>query len=253
MYNSQTFSRTKLLIGNNSFSKLQDSKVVIFGVGGVGSYVAESLARAGIGEMLLIDYDKIELSNINRQIHALHSTVGKYKTHVMKSRIKDINPDIRINSLELFYSPKEDYNESDFQFTDGYDYIVDAVDNVTAKISIIENCYKNNISIISSMGTANRLDPQKLKICDIYETTGCPLAKIIRKELRKREINFLKTLFSTEPPITNKDVYDFSEYHIKEDNSSYKRKPPLGSISFVPSVAGLIIASEVVKDIISRV
>ena len=210
-----------------ALQKLANSRIAIFGIGGVGGSVAEALIRAGIGEIDLIDNDIINETNINRQIIALHSTVGQYKVDVMKARALDINPNIKINTYKTFFSD-ETINEFDFS---KYDYVIDAIDSVKSKLLLIETVKNLNIPIISSMGTGNKLDPTKFQIADISKTSVCPLARIIRVELKKRGIKNLKVLYSKEPPIKN--------------NS---RTP--SSISFVPSVAGLIIAGEVVKDLI---
>lgn len=221
------FSRTELLIGKNSVEKLQNSKVAIFGLGGVGSYVLEGLVRAGVNNFVLVDKDKVDLTNINRQIIATHKTIGKAKVEVAKERILEINPKATVQIYQEFFMPdtKEILDTS-------IDYIIDAVDTVTAKIELVVRANKLNIPIISCMGTGNKLDPTKFEITDIYKTSVCPLAKVMRKELKQRNIKSLKVLYSKEEPIKVED-----------------RQVP-GSISFVPSVAGLIIAGEVIKDII---
>lgn len=231
----ERFSRTELLIGKVALEKLSKTKVAIFGIGGVGSFVAEGLARAGVGNFLLIDNDTISKSNLNRQIHALDTTIGKYKVDVMKERIMQINPEANIEVSKEFFMSGSNTN----LINDSLDYIVDAVDTVTAKIEIVMKAESLNIPVISSMGTGNKLDPTKFEITDINKTSVCPLAKVMRKELRARGIKKLKVLYSKEEPIKVK----------KEDNIDNKKQVP-GSISFVPSVAGLIIASEVIKDII---
>lgn len=228
------FSREELIIGTDKVKKLNNSKVAIFGIGGVGSFVAEGLARAGIGRFILIDNDKIEITNINRQIHSTMSTINRYKVDVMKDRILDINPNAKIELSKEFFMPNSDNKILDNKL----DYIVDSMDTVTSKIDLIVRAKKMNIKIISAMGTGNKLDPTKLKIADIYDTKICPLAKVMRKELRKRNIKDLTVVFSDEEPINI----------LKEKYDSRKQTP--GSISFVPSVAGLIIASKVVKDLI---
>lgn len=223
------FQRTKLLIGQENIEKLQNSHVIVFGIGGVGSYVVESLVRAGIGQISIVDFDVVDITNINRQIIALHSTIGKKKVNVMKERILDINPNIKAHTYDTFISP-ETINEFDFT---KYDYVIDAIDNVTAKLLLIEKCKENNIPIICSLGTANKLDPSKLLLSDISKTHTCPLAKIVRLELRKRQINHLDVLFSTELPTKN-------EANI------------LGSISYLPSQAGLMISSKVINELIKK-
>lgn len=230
-------SRTKMLIGNELIDKLINSKVAVFGVGGVGSFTAEALARAGIGQIALIDYDTIDISNINRQIHALNSTIGKYKVDVMKDRILDINPEANIEVYKIKYN-KETSSEIHIY---KYDYVVDAIDMVSSKLELIENCIELNVPIISSMGTGNKLHPTQFEITDIYNTSVCPLAKVMRKELRKRGIDKLKVLYSKELSIKPNN-----EFNIE----STKNSP--ASISFVPSVAGLLIAAEVVNSLIEK-
>ncbi|MBE5753537.1 MAG: tRNA threonylcarbamoyladenosine dehydratase [Clostridiales bacterium] len=227
-------SRTQALIGKSAVEKLKQSRVAVFGIGGVGGYVAEALARSGIGEIDLIDSDKVSISNMNRQIVALHSTVGKYKTEVMADRIKDINPNAKVNVYNIFYLPE---TEKEFDFS-CYDYIVDAVDTVSAKLSIVERAYALDVPVISSMGAGNKLDPTAFEVEDIYKTSVCPLAKVMRRELKKRGVEKLKVVYSKEEPKLSELI----------DAETGKRAP--ASISFVPSVVGLIIASEVVKDLI---
>lgn len=231
---SNQFSRTEMLIGKNNLEKLKHSKVAIFGIGGVGSYVVEGLARVGVGNFILIDNDKVAESNLNRQIIATTKTIGKIKVEVCKERILEINPEANVEIHPEFFMP-----ESPEIFDNTIDYIVDAIDTVSAKIELIIRANKLNIPIISCMGTGNKLDPTKFEITDIYNTSVCPLAKVMRKELKKRGIKKLKVIYSKEEPI--KPMVQISE--------TTKKQTP-GSISFVPSVAGLIIAGEVVKDII---
>ena len=232
----EKFSRTEMLIGKDGIKKLKKSKVAIFGVGGVGSFVCEGLARSGVGSFILIDHDKVSESNINRQIIATTKTIGKYKVDVMKKRILEINPDANVEVFKEFYMPDSDSNI----ITKDLSYVVDCIDTVTAKIAIVCKCNELNVPIISSMGTGNKLNPLKFEVTDINKTTVCPLAKVMRRELRKRDIKKLKVLYSKEDPI------DVSEC---EANKKAQKKVP-GSISFVPSVAGLVIAGEVIKDII---
>ncbi|KAJ49884.1 tRNA A37 threonylcarbamoyladenosine dehydratase [Clostridium tetanomorphum] len=244
------FSRTELLIGKESLEKLKNSTVVIFGIGGVGSFATESLARAGIGNLILIDDDTICLTNINRQIIADHSTIGKPKVQVMKDRISKINPTCNITAHQIFV--KED-NIGKI-IPKNTHYVIDAIDTVSSKISLILWCKKNNIPIISSMGTGNKLDPTRFKIADIYDTKICPLAKVMRYELRKRGVKNLKVLYSEETPLKPRldDIVTCKEGCVCSDNSkkcTVKRQIP-GSISFVPPVAGMIIGGEVIKDII---
>lgn len=236
MNNETEFNRTKLLIGSDAIESLKKSRVAIFGVGGVGGYVAEALSRSGIGRLDLFDNDTVSISNINRQIIALHSTVGKPKVEVMKQRILDINPDADIRCHQVFYLPEnaDDYNLGD------YDYIVDAIDTVSAKIELIVRAKQRCVPIISSMGAGNKLDPTMFEVSDIYLTSVCPLARVMRRELKSRNIDGLKVVYSREKAI-------------KPDNpeiDAETNKVTPGSISFVPSVAGLIIAGEVIKDLI---
>lgn len=238
------FSRTELLLGTENIQKLAQSKVAIFGIGGVGSYVAEGLARCGIGEFLLIDSDDISLTNINRQIHALEHTIEQKKTIAMKERILAINPKAKVRTIEKLYTPESKF----FPWNEHFDYIIDAVDDIKAKINLIINADKYNLPIISSMGTANKLDPQKFVITDISKTHTCPLARILRKALKQQGIKHLKVLYSTEQPFTNYTI-NFKENSNEENSPASIRKQPLGSISFVPPIAGLMIAGEVIKDI----
>ena len=222
------FTRTEILIGNNALEKLKQSRIAIFGIGGVGGYIVEALARAGIENLDLIDNDSINITNINRQIIALHSTIGKTKVDVAKDRILDINPNINIKTFKTFFSPE---TSKDFDFSK-YDYIVDAIDSVTGKFELVLKAKETNIPIISCMGTGNKLHPEMFEITDIYKTSVCPLAKVMRTELKKRGVKKLKVLYS-------------KEYPIKQEG---QRIP--ASISFTPSVAGLIIAAEVIRNII---
>ena len=230
------FVRTEMLLGKQSSEKLSSSSVAVFGIGGVGSFVCEALARAGVGKLTLIDNDVVSESNINRQLIALHSTKGRYKTEVMKDRISDINPGAEVTSLNIFYTPE---NGGSIDYTK-FDYIVDAIDTVTSKLYIIEKAHKNQIPVISSMGTGNKLDPTQFKISDISKTQTCPLARVMRRELKKRGIEHLKVLWSSETPL---------EPLFKDESDLSSRRSTPGSVSFVPSVAGLIIAGEVIKDL----
>ena len=229
------FSRTEMLIGKEAIKKLENAKVAIFGIGGVGSFTVEALVRAGIGNFVLIDNDKISLTNLNRQIHATHKTIGKNKVDVMKERILDINPNAKVQTYTEFYLPEN----SEKMIDKSYTYIVDAIDTVTAKIDLVEKAEEYKIPIISSMGTGNKINPEMLEVTDIYKTSECPLAKVMRQELRKRKIKKLKVVFSKEIPIKKQTT----------EETTSKRQVP-GSIAFVPSVAGLLIAGEVIKDII---
>lgn len=236
------FSRTANLIGEDAVLKLNNSRVAIFGVGGVGGYVCEALARSGVGTFDLIDKDTVDITNINRQIIATNSTIGKYKAEVMKERILDINKDAVVNIHNCFFLPE---NSDDFPFEE-YDYVVDAVDTVTAKIELVMKAKEKNVPIISSMGAGNKLDPTMFKVADIYKTNVCPLAKVMRRELKKRGVKKLKVVYSEELPIKPANAQTDME-KAKESNSFVKVAP--GSIAFVPSVVGLIIASEVIKDL----
>jgi len=244
------FSRTELLIGEKALDNLKQSKVAVFGIGGVGSYTVEGLVRAGVGKLVLIDDDCVCLTNINRQLLATRKTVGKAKVEVMKERILDINPDVEVTIFQKFYMP-DTANELIF---DDYDYIVDAIDTVTGKIDLILKAKAKNIPIISCMGAGNKLDPTKFEVADIYKTSVDPLAKVMRKELKKRGVNSLKVVYSKELPIMPKETEGSScaTGCICPSGTTRKctiRRQIPGSISFVPSVAGLIIAGEVVKDI----
>ena len=225
---SERFQRTEMLIGEEGVKRLNSCHVAVFGIGGVGGYVVEALARCGVGELTLVDRDVVSESNLNRQIIALESTIGRSKTEVMKERIAQICPDTKVHAYETFFLPE---NSHEFPF-ETYDYVVDAVDTVTAKIEIIMKCQSLNVPVISSMGTGNKLDPSKLEVADIYKTTMCPLAKVMRKELKNRGVKHCKVVYSTEPPVAN------------------HRTP--GSISFVPASAGLLLASAVVRDLLGK-
>lgn len=245
------FSRTELLIGKEGIEKLNKSKVAIFGIGGVGSFVAEGLVRAGIENFILVDDDKVCLTNLNRQIEATRKTIGKYKVDVMKERILEINPNANVETYQEFYMPNSENKILDKTI----DYVVDSIDTVTAKIELVMNCNELGIPIISSMGTGNKLDPSRFEITDIYKTSICPLAKVMRKELRKREIKKLKVIYSKEEPIKPDETLECSckTNCICPPGTKRKcaeRNQVPGSISFVPSVAGLMIAGEVIKDII---
>ena len=224
------FSRTELLIGKEGIEKLKVSKVAIFGIGGVGSFVVEALVRAGVGNFILVDNDEVDVTNLNRQIIATTKTIGRPKVEVAKDRILEINPKAKVETYKEFFMPESSEKILDNEVT----YIIDSIDTITAKIELVLRAKKLKIPIISSMGTGNKLEPYKFEVTDIYKTSVCPLAKVMRKELRKRGIDKLKVVYSKEEPI------------ISEES-----KIP-GSISFVPSVCGLIIAGEVIKDIIGK-
>ena len=228
------YSRTESLIGKDSLNILNNSKVIVFGIGGVGSFTVESLCRCGIGEISLVDFDTIDITNINRQIHAMSNNIGKYKVDEMKKRIELINPDIKVNT----FKKKLDKNNVENFNLKYYDYVIDAIDTITSKIYLIKYCYENNINIISAMGAGNKLDPTRFKVVDIYKTSCCPLARVMRRELKKLGIKKLKCICSDE----------ISSGEIIESDKIRKSSP--SSISFIPSTMGLIITSEVVKDLI---
>ena len=245
------FSRTELLLGKEKIEKLSKTKVAVFGIGGVGSFVVEGLVRAGVGKFVLVDDDKICLTNLNRQIHATRKTIGKYKVDVMKERILEINPNAEVETYKHFYLP----NSEETILDKSIDYIVDAVDTVTAKIELVVQAEKLNIPIISAMGTGNKLDPTRFEVTDIYKTKVCPLAKVMRYELKRRGVKKLKVLYSEEIPTKPKteDVVTCKTGCVCTGGTkkcAAKRQIP-GSISFVPPVAGMIIGGEVIKDIIN--
>lgn len=231
---SEQFLRTEFLIGKDGIEKLKNARVAIFGIGGVGGYTAEALTRCGIGTIDIIDNDTINITNINRQIYALHSTLDQYKVDVAKQRMLDINPNVEVNTYKTFYMPETSHL---FDFKN-YDYIVDAIDTVTGKIELVMKAQEAGTPIICSMGTGNKMNPAMLEVSDIYKTSVCPLAKVMRQELKKRRVKKLKVVYSKETPIKP----------MQADNTGSRRTP--GSNSFVPPTAGLIIASEVVKDLL---
>ena len=234
------FSRTALLLGSDAMVRLRNARVAVFSLGGVGGYVVEALARSGIGALELIDHDTVSITNINRQILATRDTVGKCKAEAAKERVLSIDPDIRVTALQTFYGPD---TAASFDFS-RYDYVVDAIDTVTGKLSLALAAQEAGVPIISCMGTGNKLDPTKFQIADISQTSVCPLARIMRKECRKRGIRKLKVLYSTEDPIPS----DPEAISVEELPEGRRALP--GSVAFVPSVAGLIIAGEVIKDLI---
>lgn len=244
------FSRTELLLGKDAMEKLASSRVAVFGIGGVGGYTVEALARTGIGTIDIIDDDKVCLTNINRQIYATQKTVGKYKVDVAKERILEINPQANVNTFKTFYSPET----ADLFDFNNYDYVVDAIDTVTGKIELVMNAQKTGTPIISSMGAGNKLNPAEFEVTDIYKTSVCPLAKVMRHELKKRGVKKLKVVYSKEKPITPiEDMAISCKAHCicppgTARKCTQRRQVP-GSNAFVPSVVGLIIASEVVKDL----
>lgn len=239
------FSRTELLIGQAALEKLQNSRVAIFGVGGVGGYVCEALVRSGVGHFDLIDNDTVSLTNINRQIIALHSTIGKLKVDVMKERMLDINPDVDVLVHPCFYLP-ETADQFDFS---NYDYVVDAIDTVTGKIEIIVQADAHQVPVISSMGAGNKLNPAMMEVSDIYKTSVCPLARVMRRELKKRHIKHCKVVYSKEKAI--QPFQASLEKYVADSEENFTKKSIPGSTAFVPSVAGLILASEVIKDLIT--
>lgn len=244
------FSRTALIFGEEAIDKLASSRVAVFGIGGVGGYAVEALARSGIGALDLIDSDTVCLSNLNRQIIATHSTIGKYKVDAAQERIHDINPDCRVTVYKTFYMPDTAHK---FDFTQ-YDCIIDAIDTVTGKLTLIVNAEAAGTPIISSMGAGNKTDPTAFEVADIYETSVCPLAKVMRYECRKRGIKKLKVVYSKEPPIqpSQEAIIAYRKTLTCSDSNDLRRTPP-GSNAFVPPVAGLIIAGEVIKDLTKEI
>jgi len=258
------FARTELLLGKNSMNILSNSRVIVFGVGGVGGYVTEVLARSGVGSIDIVDKDDVDITNVNRQIIATLKTVGRSKVDVMSERIRDINPDCKVTAHKTFFLPE---NSHEFNFRD-YDYVVDAIDTVTAKIELITACTEAGTPIISSMGAGNKLDPTKFQVADIYKTSVDPLARVMRRELKKRGVKHLKVVYSTELPLrpvkeaTNIAAADASDGDtlrtnnvetsdlLVTDTDNKRRKDTPGSIAFVPSVAGMIIGGEVIKDLV---
>ena len=245
------FSRTQLLLGKEAMDKLKRSRVAVFGIGGVGGYVCEALVRSGIGAFDLIDDDKVCLTNINRQIIATEKTVGKYKVDVMRERMLEINPHVEVKVYKCFFLPE---NSDEFPFEE-YDYVVDAVDTVTAKLEIIMQAKKKQVPVISSMGAGNKLDASAFRVADIYKTKICPLAKVMRRELKKRGVKDLKVVYSEELPISPSEDMSISCRSDsicppEEEHKRTERRAIPGSVAFVPSAAGLIIAGEVVRDLI---
>ena len=234
----ERFSRTETLLGKGAMEKLKNSRVAVFGVGGVGGYALEALVRSGVGEIDLIDSDVVAKTNINRQIIATGDSIGKYKVDVAKERAESINPEVKINTRIAFFSPE---NASDFDFS-AYDYIIDAIDTVSSKLALIEKAVREGVKIISSMGTGNKLNPLAFEITDIYKTSVCPLARVMRTELKKRGVKKLKVLYSKEEPIKA----------LANDSDAPKTRHAPASVAFVPSVAGLAIGGEVIKDIIKE-
>jgi tRNA A37 threonylcarbamoyladenosine dehydratase len=239
------FSRTELMFGKEAVEVLKHSRVAVFGIGGVGGYVVEALVRSGVGAIDLIDHDKVCLTNLNRQIIATTKTIGSYKVDVMKERILDINPKAEVHTHQCFYLPD---TKDAFDFCQ-YSYVVDAVDTVAAKIQLVLEAQRAQVPIISSMGAGNKMHPEMFEVADIYETSVCPLARVMRRELKKRGIERLKVVYSKEKPVPPREESD-EDCHAKEKKPCQDRKAIPGSNAFVPSVAGLILAGEVIKDLI---
>jgi tRNA A37 threonylcarbamoyladenosine dehydratase len=245
---SERFSRTELLFGEEAMKVLAGSRVAVFGVGGVGGYAVEALARSGVGALDLIDDDKVCVTNINRQIIALSSTVGMYKVDAAAERVRDINPDCKVTCHRMFYMP-ETSDKLDFS---RYDYVIDAIDTVTGKIEIIMQAQKAGVPVISSMGAGNKLDPTKFEVADIYKTSVCPLAKVMRYQLKRRGVKKLKVVYSREEPLTPQgQAFDDGSGNTDMRTGAAKRSTP-ASVAFVPSAVGLIIAGEVIKDIVKK-
>ena len=232
------FARTRLLLGAEALARLAACRVAVFGVGGVGGYAVEALARSGVGALDLIDNDTVAESNLNRQIIALHSTIGQYKVDVAAARVRDINPDCRVTAHRVFFLPE---TQAQFDFS-AYDYVVDAIDTVKGKLALVEQARSAGVPIICSMGAGNKLDPTAFRVADIYATSVCPLARVMRTECRRRGIDRLKVVYSTEPPLRPLE---------KADEPGSPRRATPGSVAFVPSAAGLVLASEVIRDLIA--
>lgn len=244
------FARTRILLGREAMEKLSGARVAVFGIGGVGGYVCEALARSGVGALDLIDSDKVSLTNLNRQIIATHETIGRYKTEVMRERILSINPQAAVKAYQCFFLPE---NAGQFPFA-SYDYVVDAVDTVTAKIALVLKAREENVPVISSMGAGNKLDASRFRVADIYDTKVCPLARVMRRELKKRHVDYLKVVYSEEEPVSPRECRTGEDESVDflpdGDSKEEQRRAVPGSVAFVPSVAGLILAGEVVKDLI---
>ena len=239
------FTRTQLILGADAMRKLAASRVAVFGVGGVGGYTVEALARTGIGALDLIDNDRVSLSNINRQILATHSSLGRYKVDVAEERVRDISPQCAVRTYKTFYLPE---TQDQFDFS-SYDYVVDAIDTLTGKLTIIENAKRAGVPVISAMGAGNKTDPTAFAVADLYETSVCPLARIMRRECRRRGIESLKVVYSKEKPIWPQEK---AESVAGPEESGARRRDVPGSVAFVPSVAGLIIAGEVIRDLTAQ-
>lgn len=239
-----SFSRTEMIIGTEALDKLKKSKVAIFGIGGVGSFTCEALARTGVGSFVLVDKDCVDITNLNRQIHATTKTIGMPKVEVMKERILSINPDAQVTTYQIFYGK----DTADTLLADGLDYCVDAIDTISSKIDLAVRCKQMGIRLISSMGAGNKMDPTAFRVDDIYSTTVDPIAKVMRRELRKRGVHELKVVYSAEKPKKPSD--ENGETIDASDDNVFKRRSTPGSIAFIPSVVGLILAGEVIKDLI---
>lgn len=249
----EQYSRTELLLGAEAMERLRRSRVAVFGIGGVGGYVVEALARSGVGALDLIDDDTVSLTNLNRQIIALHSTIGRPKVEVAAERVKEIDPEIQVRTYRTFYTPE---TAGQFDFTQ-YDYIVDAIDTVTGKLALVENAFRVGTPILSAMGTGNKLDPTAFVVTDIAKTTMCPLARIMRKELRKRGINHLKVVYSTEQAMEpnaemEAEILRQSANEEPGGRGTFTRRQIPGSTAFVPAAAGLIAAGAVVRELVGR-
>ena len=245
---SKKFDRTKRLLGSEAMDKLKSARVAVFGIGGVGGHAADALVRSGIGAIDIIDSDEVAESNINRQLIATTKTVGRKKVEVMKEHLLEINPDVKVTNFDCFFLPE---TKNEFDFTQ-YDYVIDAVDTVTAKLALVESCKKAGVPIISSMGAGNKLDPAAFQVADISQTMVCPLAKVMRRELKKRNIKNVKVVYSKEEPAEAKIQEGFGENLVqqeKEEKAVGRRKSIPGSVAFVPSAAGLILAGEVIRDL----
>ena len=245
------YSRTQLLLGADAMAKLHNSRVAVFGIGGVGGYTVEALARSGVGALDLIDDDKVCLTNLNRQIIATRKTVGKYKVDVAEERVHDIDPSIRVTTYKCFFGPE---TQDQFDFTQ-FDYVVDAIDTVTGKLALVMKCKEAGVPIICSMGAGNKMDPTRFEVTDIYKTSVCPLAKVMRTECRKRRIKHLKVVYSTEPALTPMadGAAQGDTCPADAQRKGTPRRTVPGSNAFVPSVAGLIIGGEVIKDLVGFV
>lgn len=242
----EQFARMELLIGQQSLKRLHQSRVAVFGIGGVGGYVVEALARSGIGTLDLVDNDRISITNLNRQIYALHSTIGRYKVDVAKERVMDINPNARVNCFRTFYLPE---TAGQFDFSN-YDYVVDAIDTVTGKLMLVQQARESGVRVISSMGAGNKMDAAAFQVADISETSVCPLAKVMRRELKKRGITSLKVVYSREKPLAPEGPGTDGDLSKGPQNREALPRQAPGSNAYVPAVAGLIIAGEVIHDLV---